>query len=103
MKQYGFVSCPYCSHSLVEAKFKRAKFDIAPLEYKIYTQREQRSQKGFPRGQGKGHRGFYMIEGSGKNILQLMDGSKEEAKIAVAIVDRIKKIYEAYESVGLIP
>jgi DNA-directed RNA polymerase subunit RPC12/RpoP len=102
MKEYVFIACPYCSHAIIEKRFKKTSFSIPPLEYQIYTKREQRSEKGFSRGKGSGHRGFYMMEGSGKTILQLMDGTKEEQQIAIRITDRIKTIYNEYRNGGLI-
>jgi len=43
-----------------------------------------------------------MVEGSGLTILDLMEGTKEQQKIAIQIADRIKIIYTAYKAQGLI-
>jgi len=103
MKEFTFVSCPYCSHALILGRFKKAAFPIDPLDFLILTRRAQKSEAGWPRGKGKGHRGFFKVEGSGKTILNLMDGNKEEAKIAVQIATRVQKIYDSYKLGGLIP
>ena len=101
-KEYAYISCPYCGRSIVKERFKKARFPIDPAVYRIYSVREQKSEKGFSRGKGANHRGFFMVEGSGKTILDLMNGTEEQQKIAVQIADRIKIIYDSYRKEGLV-
>lgn len=100
--EFTYVSCPYCSHQIELSKFKRATFPIDPLDFYILTVREQRSGEGFRKGRGKGHRGFFPVEGSEKTIVELAKGSPQDREIAKAIIDRIMLIYKAYEKAGLI-
>ena len=87
---FTYVACAYCGHSVVLSKFNRTQFNISPLDFFLLTKRTQSS------------RGFFGVPGSGKNIIDLMNGSEEEKEIGRAIIGRIKTIYEAYQSVGLI-
>lgn len=102
VKEYAYIGCPYCGHSIVKERFKKTKFLIDPLKYLIYSVREQKSEKGFSRGKGANHRGFFLVPGSGKTVLDLMNGTEEQQKIAIAIADRIKIIYDSYRKEGLI-
>ena len=93
-KKLEYVSCAYCGQSSILRRFLNATFDIDPLEYEIYTVREQRS------GKGGTDKGFFKIEG--KTIVHLANGSEQERAIARKIIDRIKAIYQAYEKADLI-
>ncbi len=102
MNEFTFVSCPYCSHALILGRFKKAAFPIDPLDFLILTRRAQKSEAGWPRGKGKGHRGFFNIPGEGKTIKELSEGSEEERQIASAIARRVERIYSSYQKAGLI-
>jgi hypothetical protein len=103
MSKFIFIGCPYCSHALILGRFKKAAFPIDPLDFLILTRRAQKSEGGWPRGKGKGHRGFFNIPGEGKTIRELWNGSSEEKEIASAIARRIERIYNSYKKVGVIP
>lgn len=102
MTDFVFIACPYCSHSLVLERFKKTAFPISPVEFLIYSKRAQKSEKGFHRGDGRGHRGFFKVENSGKTIIGLMNGSAEEKLIVERIAERVKAIYNSYVQAGLI-
>ena len=102
MNEFTFVSCPYCSHALILGRFKKAAFPIDPLDFLILTRRTQKSEPGWKRGKGKGHRGFFNVPGAGKTIKELSEGSEEEKEIAQAIAHRIETIYKSYKKEGVI-
>jgi len=104
MAIFSYISCPYCSHSLVLEKFQKTKFPIDPLDFFIMNDREQRSDVGWTKGnaKGSGQVGFFHVEGSEKTIVELSHGTREEKRIAEKIANRIKLIYESYRQAGLI-
>lgn len=103
MRQDKYIRCPYCSRSIVESKFKKTSFNISPLEFPLVHIREQRSGIGFKKSEGKKkNAGFFLVKGSGKTILDLVNGTREEREVANKIIRRIKTIYEAYRKKGLI-
>lgn len=93
---FTYICCPYCSHSILLNKFKRATFPISPLEFFILHKREQKHDPGYAFGEGKGHRGFFRIEGSQKTIQQLLSGDPQEREIAHKIIARVKTICQTY-------
>ena len=104
MAVFSYVSCPYCSHSILLNKFLKTSFPIDPLDFFIMNSREQRSDPGWKKGsaKGSGQVGFFHVEGSEKTILDLARGTPEEKRIAQKIANRIKTIYESYVKAGLI-
>jgi len=92
MSEIPFVNCPLCSHSRVltgKAAWKPEAFKIDPAEFHVYTVREQRG--------GKGHGGFFTVEGSQKTISELYfsdDGFEKE--VAEALKERLLRVVKAW-------